>query len=135
MIEPSQWVIRWAPLITRGTVLDVACGGGRHSNFFLGKNLNVVAVDRVAQTIPGARFIQATWKKAALAAALASARPEGVGTNTCFGPVSAPREALSPAASDTKTSFLLRTSEALNPAFLLRPANCAMHSRDLDLKA
>ena len=33
--HPSAWVVRWAPLITRGTVLDVACGGGRHAKVFL----------------------------------------------------------------------------------------------------
>jgi len=58
-IAPSAWVLRWAPLVTHGTVLDVACGSGRHANFFLGKGLNVVALDREAQSIPGARFIQA----------------------------------------------------------------------------
>ena len=58
-LAPSAWVTRWAPLVTRGTVLDVACGGGRHAKFFLDRNLKVAAVDREAQNIPGARFIQA----------------------------------------------------------------------------
>jgi len=56
---PSEWVIRWAPLIKQGTVLDVACGRGRHARFFLARGLKVVAVDREAQEIPGARFVQA----------------------------------------------------------------------------
>ena len=56
---PSPWVVRWAPLITRGPVLDVACGGGRHAKFFGTRGLEVVAVDREPQTIPGARFVQA----------------------------------------------------------------------------
>ena len=56
---PSAWVERWAPLITHGTVLDVACGSGRHARFFLSKGLKVVAVDREPQAIPGARFVQA----------------------------------------------------------------------------
>jgi len=59
MTAPSAWVERWAPLIERGTVLDLACGSGRHSTYFLDKGLKVVAVDRDPQAIPGARFIQA----------------------------------------------------------------------------
>ena len=57
--SPSPWVARWAPLIARGPVLDVACGGGRHAKFFRTRGLEVVAVDRDAQTIPGVRFVQA----------------------------------------------------------------------------
>ena len=31
MLQPSDWVQRWARLIRPGgTVLDVACGSGRH---------------------------------------------------------------------------------------------------------
>jgi SAM-dependent methyltransferase len=40
-------------------VLDLACGSGRHSRLFLKRNLPVVAVDRDAQAIPGAQFLQA----------------------------------------------------------------------------
>ena len=56
---PSPWVVRWAPLVERGPVLDVASGGGRHARFFAGRGLEVVAVDRDAQAIPGARFVKA----------------------------------------------------------------------------
>ena len=59
IIAPSPWIVRWAPLVTRGTVLDVACGSGRHAKFFLDRNLKVTAVDREAQIILGARFIRA----------------------------------------------------------------------------
>ena len=58
-LAPSEWVVRWAPRITQGTVLDVACGSGRHSNVFLKRNLKVTAIDREPQNIPGARFLQA----------------------------------------------------------------------------
>ena len=58
-MSPSGWVVRWAPLVTQGTVLEIACGSGRHAKFFLERNLKVVAVDRDAQDIPGARFIRA----------------------------------------------------------------------------
>ena len=57
--RPSDWVVRWAPLVERGPVLDVASGAGRHAKVFLQRNLPVVAVDRDAQSIPGVRFVQA----------------------------------------------------------------------------
>src|SRR2546429_3911123 len=56
---PSEWVVRWAQLVTRGPVLDVASGAGRHARFFAGRGLAVVAVDNVPQSIPGATFVQA----------------------------------------------------------------------------
>ena len=40
-------------------MLDVACGLGRHARFFVELGLEVIAVDREPQTIPGARFVQA----------------------------------------------------------------------------
>jgi 2-polyprenyl-3-methyl-5-hydroxy-6-metoxy-1,4-benzoquinol methylase len=39
-------VVRWAPLVARGPVLDVASGAGRHAKFFAERGLEVVAVDR-----------------------------------------------------------------------------------------
>src|SRR2546425_12250608 len=56
---PAEWVVRWAQLVTRGPVLDVASGAGRHARFFAGRGLAVVAVDNVPQSIPGATFVQA----------------------------------------------------------------------------
>ena len=58
-LAPSPWVERWAPLVARGPVLDLACGSGRHARLFLQKKLEIVAVDREAQHIEGARFVQA----------------------------------------------------------------------------
>jgi len=44
---PSPWVERFARLAPAGgTVLDLACGGGRHSRLFLRLGYRVVAVDR-----------------------------------------------------------------------------------------
>jgi SAM-dependent methyltransferase len=48
---PSQWVRRFAPLIPKpgggkSWVLDLACGGGRHTRFLLDLGYKVVAVDR-----------------------------------------------------------------------------------------
>ena len=55
----SEWVLRWAPLVGRGPVLDLACGNGRHSRYFLEKGFEVHAVDRDPRSIEGARFLQA----------------------------------------------------------------------------
>ena len=44
---PSAWVQAWAHLVqTGGTVLDVACGQGRHSRFFAQRGHAVTAIDR-----------------------------------------------------------------------------------------
>jgi SAM-dependent methyltransferase len=56
---PSEWVVRWAPLVTRGPVLDLASGAGRHARFFAHRGLEVIAVDRDEQSIPGVRFVKA----------------------------------------------------------------------------
>jgi SAM-dependent methyltransferase len=58
-LEPSAWVTRWAALVTRGPVLDVASGSGRHARFFSTQGFEVTAVDRDAQTIPRVRFVKA----------------------------------------------------------------------------
>jgi len=57
--SPSDWVVRWAPAVNRGPVLDVASGSGRHARFFASRGFEVVAVDRGAQDIPGVSFVQA----------------------------------------------------------------------------
>jgi SAM-dependent methyltransferase len=59
MEMPSPWVVKWAPRITRGPVLDVACGSGRHAVFFKEKGFQVVGVDRQPADIPGIEFVTA----------------------------------------------------------------------------
>lgn len=45
--DPSPWVRRFLHLIHKGgTVLDLACGGGRHTRLFLESGLKAVALDR-----------------------------------------------------------------------------------------
>lgn len=52
--EPSRWVTRFASLVAAsGTVLDYACGGGRHAHFLAGTGRKVVAVDRDAGALAG----------------------------------------------------------------------------------
>jgi SAM-dependent methyltransferase len=44
---PSDWVVRWTPLLPRAAqVLDVACGHGRHVHWLAGAGHRVTAIDR-----------------------------------------------------------------------------------------
>jgi SAM-dependent methyltransferase len=44
---PSPWITRYAHLVTpQGSVLDLACGYGRHTRFFAARGCAVTAVDR-----------------------------------------------------------------------------------------
>ena len=42
---PSPWVVRFSNLV-KGNVLDVACGNGRHTRYFVDRGHKVTAVDR-----------------------------------------------------------------------------------------
>ena len=49
---PSAWIERWAPLIApASSVLDLACGGGRHARLLAGLGYRVEAVDRDADAL------------------------------------------------------------------------------------
>lgn len=49
---PSPWVVRWGPLVAPGgTVLDVACGGGRHLRWFHARGHRVTGVDRSVEAL------------------------------------------------------------------------------------
>jgi SAM-dependent methyltransferase len=50
----SPWVVRFAPLIrARSSVLDLACGRGRHARFLAARDCDVLAVDRDAAALAG----------------------------------------------------------------------------------
>jgi SAM-dependent methyltransferase len=55
-IDPSPWVVRFAPLIAPGgTVLDVACGHGRHARHLAALGLQVIAADIDTSALDEAR--------------------------------------------------------------------------------
>ena len=51
-LAPSPWVQRWSHLVAPGaTVLDVACGSGRHVRWFAERGCRVTGVDRDAAAL------------------------------------------------------------------------------------
>ena len=47
LLNPSEWIVRWSHLLApRATVLDVACGSGRHLAWFAARGHSVTGVDR-----------------------------------------------------------------------------------------
>lgn len=57
---PSNWVTRWAPLIAAGgSVLDLACGSGRHLRWLAGQGWQVTGVDRDAEAVSPLRALAA----------------------------------------------------------------------------
>lgn len=53
-LTPSAWVCRFARLIAPGgTVLDLACGQGRHARYLAGMGYRVEAVDRDSASLAG----------------------------------------------------------------------------------
>jgi SAM-dependent methyltransferase len=62
-LTPSAWVQRWSHLVPAGgTVLDVACGQGRHLRWFAQRGHAVTGIDRDAAALAAAgtgRLIEA----------------------------------------------------------------------------
>ena len=55
-LAPSPWVQRWSALVPPGgTVLDVACGSGRHLRWFAQRGCRVTGVDRDAAALQAAQ--------------------------------------------------------------------------------
>ena len=54
-LAPSEWTVRWSHLIAPGaTVLDVACGHGRHMQWFAARGHAVTGVDRATEATEAA---------------------------------------------------------------------------------
>jgi SAM-dependent methyltransferase len=124
-LEPSAWVRRWAALVTRGPLLDLASGSGRHSRLFAQRNLPVVAVDREAQSIPGVRFVKADLEDGSPWPFAGERFGAIVVTNYLHRPLFAPiAAALDEGGVLIYETFMLgneRYGRPSNPNFLLRP--------------
>ena len=56
--DASDWVQRWSHLVpVRGTVLDIACGHGRHMAWFAARGHAVTGVDRSPEAIEAVRHL------------------------------------------------------------------------------
>lgn len=69
LLTPSDWIVRWSHLLApRGTVLDVACGSGRHLQWFAARGHAVTGVDRTIEAArtnaPHARLVCADIENA-----------------------------------------------------------------------
>ncbi|MGH8755803.1 MAG: class I SAM-dependent methyltransferase [Burkholderiales bacterium] len=59
LTAPSDWVCRFVKLIPAGgTVLDLACGSGRHARLLAGLGYRVEAVDRDESLLQGLRGVE-----------------------------------------------------------------------------
>lgn len=66
---PSSWITRWTHLLAPGcTVLDVACGSGRHLQWFATRGHTVLGVDQdiaaASSLVPAAQLQQADIENA-----------------------------------------------------------------------
>ena len=53
--EPSDWIVRWSHLVASGgSVLDVACGSGRHMRWFHERGHAVTGIDRAPEALVAA---------------------------------------------------------------------------------
>jgi SAM-dependent methyltransferase len=54
-LKASGWIARWSHLVPAGgTVLDVACGSGRHMRWFADRGIATVGVDRSSDALASA---------------------------------------------------------------------------------
>ena len=57
-LQASEWVLRWSYLIPPGaTLLDLACGSGRHSRWFAARGVRVTGVDQDPQAVAAAAAV------------------------------------------------------------------------------
>lgn len=125
-LPPSEWVLRWAPLVARGPVLDVASGSGRHARVFAARGLEVVAVDRDPQPAPGVRLVKADLEDGRPWPFAGQRFAAIVVTNYLHRPLLQEIEASLDMQGVLIYETFMAGNEKLgkpsNPAFLLRPA-------------
>lgn len=128
---PSAWIARFAPLVRPGgTVLDVACGGGRHLRLFHRLGHAVTGIDR---DLGGVADLQGRPGIALIAADLEDGRPWPLPSRSFAGVVVANYlhrplfpsllDALEPGGVliyETFSQGNARFGKPSSPAFLLR---------------
>jgi SAM-dependent methyltransferase len=124
-VAPSAWVVRWAPLIGRGRVLDLACGSGRHARYLAGLGHEVTAVDREPPQLAGVRCLRADLEDGSPWPLPGERFQAVVVTNYLHRPLfAAIEQALAPGGMLLYETFMQgneRFGKPSNPAFLLRP--------------
>lgn len=129
LAEPSAWVRRWAHLLPAGgSVLDLACGSGRHLRWLAARGWRVTGVDRDAAALEPLRTLGETIVADLEAGPwpFAGRRFEGiVVTNYLWRPL-LPQLALALAPGgvlvyETFAQGQQRFGRPSNPAFLLQP--------------
>jgi len=130
-LAPSPWVVRFAPLLPSGAVLDLAAGAGRHARYLRGFGHAVTAVDRDVSSLAdlagasGVEIVE-TDLEAGAPWPLADRRFAGVVvTNYLHRPLlPAIVAAVAPGGLLIYETFALgqeRFGRPANPDFLLRP--------------
>jgi len=139
---PSAWITRWAALIAAGgTILDVACGSGRHLRHFLALNHKVVGLDR---DVSGLSDLQANPKVEIVRADLEDGSPWPlpgrafagiVVTNYLHRPLFGNLiDALEPGGVLLYETFAIgneKYGKPRNPDFLLRPGELLERTQGL----
>ena len=129
--DASPWVRRFAPVVPRGEVLDLACGGGRHARLFAALGHPVLALDRSPDALaaaagPGITTLQADLEADGAVWPFAPGRFAGiVVTNYLHRPLLADMlGSLAPNGVLIYETFALGNEafgKPSNPAFLLAP--------------
>ncbi|HVM13564.1 MAG TPA: class I SAM-dependent methyltransferase [Egibacteraceae bacterium] len=131
-MRPERWVERFTPLVAAGgTVLDLACGSGRHTRLFLDRGHAVVAVDIDVSGVAdlrgreGLEIVEADLEDGG-PFPLAGRRFSGVVVSAYLHRPLLPAlvEAVAPAGVLIYTTAACgneRFGKPRNPAFLLRP--------------
>ncbi|MEO8186789.1 MAG: class I SAM-dependent methyltransferase [Burkholderiaceae bacterium] len=127
---PSAWVVRWAADIGGGaSVLDVACGAGRHARLLAARGCKVTAVDRHSAVHEWASDLNVDFIQADLEAAVwpfADRQFDAIiVTNYLHRPLfAALKSALAPSGLLIYETFAAGNAafgRPTNPDYLLRP--------------
>ena len=142
-LAASTWVCRWSALIRRGgSVLDVACGSGRHLRWLQQQGFAVTGVDRDEPALAPLR----AWGEVIVADIESAPWPltgrrfdAVVVTNYLWRALlPALREALAPGGTLIYETFAVgneRYGKPSSPAFLLRAGELLEACRDLEIVA